>query len=280
MRSENQVLHQIVEFAMGESMVRAVMMNGSRLNSNAPKDFLQDYDLVFFVNDLPSARYKRNQDWIRQFGELVIMQQNDFDDGAYIFLMLFKDGVRIDLCFKDAAVIHKSVNEDSLTRILLDKDHCLPELSPPDDSSYYVKKPSEMEYKNCLNEAWWIQTYTAKGLLRNEWPYARYMYDTIIIPCVHSILSWVIGYEHEWRVNIGVSGRWLNRYLSPGQYEKLQSLYVNSDKERQWDCLFKAGEVIREYGRKAAGNMGYEYPEREDKEVTAYLQNLRKKDLI
>ena len=109
-------MKQILDFANSEDRVRAVMLNGSRVNPNAPKDIMQDYDIVFFITDIEDLSYKIDQSWISAFGELVIMQQNDFEDGAYIFLMQFKDGIRIDLSFQDIRRIEESVREDTLSK--------------------------------------------------------------------------------------------------------------------------------------------------------------------
>lgn len=58
------------------------MLNGSRANPNAPKDFMQDYDVVFFLDGF-SEIYKQDRAWMSRFGDLAICQQNDFDDGNY-----------------------------------------------------------------------------------------------------------------------------------------------------------------------------------------------------
>ena len=67
MRKENEVIKQILDFAHEEDRVRAVMLNGSRVNSNAPKDLMQDYDVVFFITDIKNVSYKTNRQWINRF---------------------------------------------------------------------------------------------------------------------------------------------------------------------------------------------------------------------
>ena len=79
MRSEQEILELIVDTARKDERIRAVIMNGSRVNPNAPRDFFQDYDVVYFVTDV--APFKNNYDWIKRFGELMIMQlPDDMDD--------------------------------------------------------------------------------------------------------------------------------------------------------------------------------------------------------
>ncbi|NLY45469.1 MAG: aminoglycoside 6-adenylyltransferase [Tissierella sp.] len=193
MRTENIVFNQLLDFANTDNKVRAVMLYGSRVNYNAPRDIMQDYDIVFFIEDIEELSYKNDRKWIDRFGELVIMLQNDFEYYSYIFLMQFKDGVRIDLRFADIKEIKEITSEDTLSKIILDKDNISPELPTPNDSRHYVQKPTEKEFEELLNEAWWIQTYVAKGIWRDELPFAKYMYDVILMDCIRKLLSWHIG---------------------------------------------------------------------------------------
>ena len=51
MRSESEMFDLILGTARDDERIRAVMMNGSRANPNAPKDFFQDYHIGYFVPD-------------------------------------------------------------------------------------------------------------------------------------------------------------------------------------------------------------------------------------
>lgn len=275
MRKENEVLKQILDFANEEDRVRVVMFNGSRVNDNAIKDIMQDYDVVFFITDIENTSYKTNREWIKRFGELVIFQQNDNEEGSYIFLMQFKDGVRIDLSFYDINRVNEKIREDTLTRILLDKDNRLPRLPEPNDTIYYVKKPSKKEFDEILNEAWWIQTYVAKGIWRDELPYVKYMYDVILMECIRKLLSWYIGIGYGWRINPGKMGKWFKRYLPQDIYREYAALYPGSDYDNIWNCLFSAGRFIRGIGERVAEELGYDYPIKDDINVTDYLKRIR-----
>lgn len=275
MRKENEVMQQILDFANNEDRVRVVMLNGSRVNPNAPKDIMQDYDIVFFVEDMDSLSYKTDQSWINVFGELVIMQQNDFEDGAYIFLMQFKDGVRIDLSFQDIRRIEESVREDTLSNILLNKDNIELKLPVPNDSGHYVLKPSEKEFDEVLNEAWWIQTYVAKAIWRDELPLAKYMFDVILIDCIRKLLSWYIGGKHKWNVNVGKCGKWFKRYLSDEIYNDFISIYPTIEYEEMWESLFRAGKFIGRIGMSLAESLEYSYPTEDDRNVTEYIKRIK-----
>ena len=211
MRTEKQVFDQILAFAHEHDAIRAVSMNGSRVNPNAPKDFFCDYDVVYFVPD--PRQFLADQAWISSFGELIILQQNDFiDHGAdgCIFLMLFSDGVRIDLSFNHLSNL-AYLHEDSLTVVLLDKDGRIPPLPPPSDRDYLTLQPTQREFSEAVNEVFWCSNNVAKGIWRDELPYVKYMYDTIIRDAMLKILAWYASMRHDWNISSGKYGKWLNR---------------------------------------------------------------------
>lgn len=275
MRKEKEVIKQILDFADREDCVRAVMLNGSRLNSNAPEDIMQDYDVVFFITDIEAVSFKINRNWINIFGELVIMQQNDFEDGAYIFLMQFTDGVRIDLSFRDIKKIEEVAKEDTLSKIILDKDNINLELPLPNDSIHYVQKPAKKEFDETLNEAWWIQTYVAKAIWRDELPLAKYMFDVILIDCIRKLLSWHIAEAHSWNINVGKCGKWFKYFLCEGTYNEFIGLYPTVDYEEMWKSLFQSGRFIQKIGKDLAEKLEYKYPLQDDINVTEYLHRIR-----
>jgi hypothetical protein len=101
-RSDREVLDLILETARSDPRVRAVILSGSRADASAPRDDLQDFDVVFVVTD--TASYRDDRGWISVFGEAAIVQFPDAmqdapgrDDGGWAILMQFIDGTRIDL---------------------------------------------------------------------------------------------------------------------------------------------------------------------------------------
>jgi len=176
MRSEREMLDLILNTARGDERVRAVIMNGSRVNPNAPRDFFQDYDIIYVVTEKES--FLANHAWIKVFGELMILQLPDevtdpppnlADKDYYGYLMQFADGNRIDLTLFPVSKLAQ-LQDDSLSLTLLDKDGILPLFAPPNDSGYLPKPPTPKAFFDCINEFWWVSPYVAKGLVRSFMP--------------------------------------------------------------------------------------------------------------
>lgn len=159
MRTEKEMLDLIINTAKKDERIRAVIMNGSRVNTNVKRDCFQDYDIMYVVKNIQS--FTSNHNWIHRFGEIMIVQMPEEmsllpadEDGKFPYLMQFIDGNRIDLTLVPAELIHTFVGQDSLSKLLLDKDNCLEEFPPASDKDYLVKKPTEKEFLDCCNEFW------------------------------------------------------------------------------------------------------------------------------
>lgn len=274
MRRNEQVLKQILNFAQNDVNIRAVVMNGSRVNPNISHDIFCDYDIVCFVQDL--EKYVNDKSWILTFGELVIMQSNRHDDfpaDQFVFLMQFADGVRIDLSFAKMKMILSSM-EDSLTVVLLDKDQCIPPIPDPDESSYITKKPDQAEFDLMVNEFWWVSTYVAKSLWRNEPVTAKYLFEVIIRDCLNKMVTWYIAMQHDWQINAGKMGKKFGKLLPPDIWQELLMTYPGIEEEAIWQALFRAGTLMRKVSIPVAENLGFAYHFEEDERVTAYLQHV------
>lgn len=275
MRNEKEVINQLLDFAKSDERVRAVILNGSRVNPNAPKDIFNDYDVVFAVTD--PEYFLNNRSWIEKFGDLIVMQQNDCcDDGvsSYIFLMIFSDGIRIDLSFFPIENIAMQY-EDSLKVLLLDKDNVVEDFGPPNDSFYLTKKPSKVEFDKITNEFWWCSTNIAKGLWRDELPYAKYMFDAIVRECILDMVSWYIAMNHNWNINSGKFGKWFKRYLPEDIWQSVERTYAGNSHEEIWDSLLEACRLVGKIGKEVGDHLGYNYPIEDDRKVTEYLNRVR-----
>lgn len=72
MRSEKEMMCLILNAAREDERIRAVIMNGSRVNPNVKRDCFQDYDIVYVVKDIQS--FTSDHSWINRFGKIMIVQ--------------------------------------------------------------------------------------------------------------------------------------------------------------------------------------------------------------
>ncbi|ENM5771634.1 aminoglycoside 6-adenylyltransferase [Vibrio mimicus] len=278
MRTEKQMLELIMGTAKSEH-IRAVIMNGSKINPEAPKDIFQDYDIMYIVSDI--KHFTKDHSWIDHFGEIMIMQMPEDMiyptpkcDGSFSYLMQFSDGNRLDVTLYPLSNIHQ-LKYESLSLVLLDKDSTFQSLEDPSDKDHLPSSPSCKEFTDCCNEFWWVSTYVAKGLWRKEITYAKHMQDQVLRDPLFKMLDWHIGEMTEYKVSSGKHGKYYQKLLSREDWEMLKGSYSGSGTEETWDALFIAANLFRKTALSVANTNNFRYIRAEDEKVTAHLEYVR-----
>jgi aminoglycoside 6-adenylyltransferase len=189
--------------------------------------------------------------------------------------MQFADGNRIDLTLFPMTMVAE-LGEDSLTILLLDKDGRLKPVAPPSEQAYLPQPPTEKEFADCCNEFWWVSTYIAKGLWREEIIYAKSMQDEVVRPMLMKMLVWYIGIKSNFSRNPGKAGKYFKQLLEPELWDMLKATYANADYESTWDAVDMMCQLFRKVSRFVAEHFDFDYPLDEDEKVTAHLKYVRR----
>lgn len=282
MRTETEMMNLIMNKALEDDRIRAVTMDGSRANKNAVHDQYSDFDIVYVVKDV--REFTKDKSWINYFGDILIVQYpedwykhpydyNSHDTFAY--LIQFVDGNRIDLTIVDIRNIEREKDNNEPRVILLNKDG-LEELKPIDDErAFYLKPPTTMEFYNTSNEFRWLSLYIAKGLCREEFYYAKYAYDVLIIEMFMKMLNWKIGIKHGFEITTGYFNKYLKRFLSADEMKRVQGIFPNGEYEDMWDKLFLMYDYFHELEAVVADCFGFPYNRVETKRVREFLEERR-----
>lgn len=280
MRTEKEMFDLILGTAREDCRIRMVYMNGSRANKNAPKDLFQDYDIVYVVTE--TKPFYEDKGWIDRFGERLYMQcPDEMDrllgqeadwDSCYGWLIQFADGNRLDLHVEP--VEHCRASEDSLCRVLLDKDQIADGLPEPSDADYRVKKPSAGEFHAACNEFWWCLNNVAKGLWRREIPYVQDMLNCVVRPQLLKVLEWKVGTLTDFAVCCGKSGKYMHRWLTADWWERYLKTYAGYRTEEIWDAVFVMCGLFEEAARDVGTALGYVYDTVEGQNSLKHLEHV------
>ncbi|MEA4823305.1 MAG: aminoglycoside 6-adenylyltransferase [Clostridiaceae bacterium] len=286
LRTEQEMFDLILEIANKDKRIRAVYMNGSRTNPNVVKDKYQDYDIVFVVTETESFLADKN--WIEYFGEIAIVQEPDWNDvktglyegqydssRRYAWLMLFKDGNRIDLSIEIKEEAEKNFIEDKLTVLLLDKDNFLPKIPFPTDEDYHVRKPNHDEYTAYCNDFWWCLNNVAKGIARDELPYAMEMYNLIVRRLLNGMINWYIGTLTDFSVSTGKMGKYYKKYLPPELYGLYAKTYSDSDYNNFWASVIIACKLFNKVALSVGKYFDFHYRQYEEDSIMDYISKVR-----
>ena len=287
MRSEREMMELILGIARGDERVRAVWMNGSRTNPNVEKDPWRDYDVVFAVTETES--FRNDPDWTCRFGTPAIVQEPDVMDAENgkpadldrrnAWLMLFRDGNRIDLTLLRLDAALEQYGTDSLTEPLLDKDGILKPLPPSSDRSYRVPRPTAAGFDACVNEFWWCLNNVAKGLRRHQLPYVMWMTYSVIHPQLVKMCVWYIGAQHGFSVSTGSHGKYFEKYLTAEEYSEFLAAYAAGNEEDLRRAVFVMCGLFGRLARKTAAMLDLVYRSDWERGSLEYLWKMEQNKL-
>lgn len=277
MRTEKEMYGLILNVAEKDPRIRAVYMNGSRTNPNAPKDAYQDYDIVYIVKDFET--FKADNSWIDIYGDRFILQMPEAmrypsGEGHFNWMMLFTDGNRLDLTLIPIERLDL-IGNDSLSIMLLDKDGILPKFPATSDRDYIIKQPSELFYVSCCNNFWWCLQNVAKGIARDELPYVMMMYNNVVREELHDMISWYIGIVTGYSVSVGKMGKYFKQYLTPELYEQYLKTYSDCNYSNIWNAVTAASDMFSMIAQQVGNFIRYEYNRADENNIRTYLNNVK-----
>jgi aminoglycoside 6-adenylyltransferase len=188
--------------------------------------------------------------------------------------MQFTDGNRIDLTLFPVAKLNYLEN-DSLSVLLLDKDALFQSFAPPSDSDYLPRPPTAQAFSDCCNEFWWVCPNVAKGLWREEIPYAKHTLDTFVRNQLMKMLTWYVGVKMQFSRSPGKFGKYLKQYLEPELWDMFLKTYSDADNQHTWEALATMCTLFRITAVRVAEHCGVAYPYGDDERVSAHLEHVR-----
>ena len=256
-RSQEQMLRLIIQTA--ETLqVNAVAMSGSRTDTKAPKDEFQDYDVVYVVDDLDNLT--SNLSWLDSFGKRIIEQHNVLGNRR-LYLMLFKDGNRIDLTLCPIEYIQEWVDSEANYTVLKDEKGLF-ESYTTSPERYWTSPASQTAFEKACNEFWWVSAYVVKGICRKQLLYATDHLYGICQQELLKVLAWQVASDRG-KVDIGKNYKYLFNYLPAEKEKEFSNLLDFSNIEKITQSLFATMQLFHREAQILAQKMGFDY----DKEV-------------
>lgn len=275
MKTEREVLEEIFNIASIEDDIRAVCMNGSRVNKFIEPDEYQDFDIAFIVNNYET--FIQHLSFIENFGEPIISQCNRerSDSGIkdqLFYMVLFENHMRVDFRFIPIECIKAYRHEDYLLKVLIDKDHYFSEQIEPNDKKYHIKKPNQKRFNFVCNEFWWLSTYVVKGIKREEIFYAidhlNMMRDLLL-----TMYDWKVGNKFEWQISTGKKHKLLKKYISKDAWNKLLASYPHGEVDDITNSLLSITEQFYILSIEVAKDLNMGIESLEANKVINYIHN-------
>jgi len=161
--------------------------------------------------------------------------------------------------------------------LLADKDHRFKALDPASDQDYLIQKPSAFLVKTSINEFYWCLQNVAKGLARDQVPYALWMLNGPIRDMLHRMIEWKIALDHDFTVSTGSHGKRFKAFLNPTQYHEWESTVPSASIESIWQASFNSIALFSALAQEVCLGLELDYPLDEETHITAHLNRIHDK---
>lgn len=271
MRAETEMFDVILQ-TVKVLQVDAVAMSGSRTNQNAPKDELQDYDVVYVVDDFDNLT--GDLSWLDYFGKRIIEQEVSLGNRR-LYLMLFEDGNRIDLTLCPKEHIQEWVESEAGFTVLVDEKGLFESYSPSLER-FWIHPATETDFEKACNEFWWVSAYVVKGICRNQLIYATDHLYGICQQELLKVLAWQVASDRG-AVDIGKNYKNLFNYLPAEKEKEFSNLLDFSSSDKITQSLFATMELFHQEAQSLAQKMGYDYDREVAEKMIEYAEEKVKK---
>lgn len=286
MQFREDKLKSIIEWSDSNNDVRAALLTSSLVNPLAPVDEFSDLDIELVFDE--SVKYISSSNWIHNFGNPISMIEEDetsFDCKHAMKMVLYDDYVKVDFKLYNKSQFLAEIQQDGLSedwdigyKILIDKDGYALNMKKPTYEISIIKKPTEKQFKQLLNDFWWDTTYVAKCLARDEIFYAKFASESNIrIDYLIPLIEWYIASQHNWNITTNKYGRLFKKHLTSELWEKVEKTFSGSNINDNWNALFSMADFVAEIGNELSKILGYEYPTKLEIDIRKHLSFLKTK---
>jgi len=284
MKSEQEILKQLAEWAEARKDVRAAILTSSRANPNAAPDVFSDYDVILAVRDINP--YKDDDAWLTGFGPVLTVYHDpvrlEYGFGRIIRVTQYEDSLKIDFTVWPVDLLGAVVRLPELPpyldvgyKVLLDKDDLTSRMKTPTCTAFIPKPPTEKEYLIRVEHYLSNTSYLAKHLRRGHLMPLKSCFDIITIESIREMFEWKVGLTHNWSVRVSSLGGGLENYIRPELWEEFARTYTGAGDEENWQAVFRSIALFRKVAIEVAEGLGFTYPQKLEDRVLKYLNKVK-----
>ena len=283
--TNEEIISRLDSFGKADESIRAVILEGSQSTGKFADD-LSDYDVNIFTND--ARPYLENDQWLKQFGEVLIYQKEAFEiygETIPTRLAVFKDESRIDFSFWPIEALTEMTGGGKLYEsyrngytVLLDKDEIARNLPKPDGQGFQISKPEKDEFLQALYDFWFEAYCVARALARSDLWHAKRIEASYIKDHLYRMVLWEHQARHGWAHDplLHLDGKRFEQWAEHELLEEIGKCFSTFSIEETWDSLFAMMDLFNRMAKGVAEELGFIYPEKASQEILEYLEKLKK----
>jgi aminoglycoside 6-adenylyltransferase len=239
-----QALDAIVEWARGESNVRAVVLTGSAAaNSQHP---LSDRDVELHVQE--TAPLEAADDWWASLGQVLAVERLANADGQPTRLIYYIGG---KLDFTLVSVDDVRGEYDRPFSVLLDKDSAAAQFRRVDRTP---EAPDQVLFDECCNWAAAAALMTAKAIVRDE-PWSVVLRDSDFKAELLRMIEWDHTLRHGATRDVRYLGTRMRQWMDNDVQDRLSACWATFGGDSQ-GALLASLDLYQELASRVAARAG------------------------
>ena len=283
MRNEREIMEMVKEAAGRDRSVRAVI----RTDLQPVHKYLYTYNFCFIVDNIEKYDHDVFQSC---FGERILLFRGDRNypelfPGVKAHLMVFRDGVTIVIHAMDKNTflerysgksVHENVWFGDTFQKVLDKDQLLPEIERSEEKqTMFEGVPTREEFSEINSEFWWVMKTFAEYTLREELLSSMFYLNNAVRDLLNRMLRWYICLKAGHPVDMGILDSKMEEVLEAELFGIYKKTYPCADYSQVWEAYDAAAELWRKTGLFVSARCGFDYPDRTESEMSAFIRRLR-----
>ncbi len=284
MRSEREILDQVLDLAKRDDNIRAVI----RTDLLPVRKYLYSYSFCLVVDDV--EEYDSNDAFGTCFGDRILLYRGDRNypelfPGTKAHLMVFCDGITLVINAMDKESFlqryngenaHENVWIGDTYQKILDKDGMLPAIERLEErQTLFSETPTEAEFLGTCDEFWWVMKTFAEYILRKELPAAMFYLNVAVRDLINKMLRWYIFLHSGRPVDLGILDSRLQSLLEKELFQLYEKTYPDADYDHIWNAFSAAAELFGKSGNSVSDLCGFSYPKDTENRMLDLIMRLR-----
>ena len=266
--SKDPFLRRVLDWALRQDGLGAVILTGSRASERATVDAASDYDVEVFVEE--PERYGSSSEWLEEISPLwVYISSSEGDEGdvgrRITHQPFFAGGVKADIQIRPTEAL-VGIAEDGLDDlyergyvVLADPSGLASRLPAPSGRSPHVRPPTDADLRDVCSEFWFEAAHIPPYLARGELWIVKHR-DGTMKQMLLRLIEWDALARGGPETDVWHLGIRMREWASPDVWDELHRCYGRFDAEDAFEAFQATVSLFSKLSRRVAVGFGLDHP--------------------
>ncbi len=274
----DEIIRNFINFSKTCDEFRSAAIIGSRARTEIPADEFSDLDITILSNNPKKHIYSTN--WLDEIGEVYITFVENLPFGnEKERRVMFSNALDVDFAIvpaSQAEVMFSSPEIISVFRkgfkILFDKDDLfsLLEISSNETEQPKMKKPSEFDVQNTIQDFWYHCIWSLKKIQRGEYWTAKMCVDGYMKSLMLRMIEWDYQLNQTESKEIWHNGRFFEKWVDQEIQDEMKCCFSHYDKADIILALNNSMRLFSRVSKRVCKKLIFKYPQKAEDFVKAF----------